>query len=566
MPCPPLVPISIIPPVSQGPSPILWQNGNQITRLNTPLNPSWLVYDGNTTRWGDGSAQAPVYLPNLQQVTTSGVSFYVGLNPQGQLVSTPLISATTTNNISGGAAGEIVYQIATNTTGFTQAGINGQLLQSNGTSSPTWLSQGTSNQLLQSNGSGTSSTWISPSNLSVTATGSTTSRTLANRFADVINVKDFGATGNGTTDDTSAIQAAINSGSLIFFPSGTYLVSTINVGSNKKLQGSGNSSIISFSNASSVGINISNANFVDLSDLAFQDGSSRTEDSVLVYNSSNVTFFKCNWLQQGNQYISLHIKSCNNVLIQDCTAFSSGIVGYAILIDGSSYASNNITLDNFNSYGYYNGVQTRWVNNLRVANSYFTNAGATGFSISPSSSRVIYGLTITENTNSVVFVNTNFVNNIGSGLEIVNNGNVKNVSISNTSSISNNGSSSYNSSGFYVSNINASYISCSAQINNNYASGVFLERGNNISFTGCIISGNGLNNIGNGIDIISGVTYVSFSNNTIACQTGSVTSGQNYGINSTANIKILIVGNQFPGGTNWYNTPSGGSVTIANNQ
>lgn len=46
----------------------------------------------------------------------------------------------------------------------------------------------------------------------------------------VISVKQFGATGNGTTDDTAAIQAAINSGiRRIYFPSGTYLItSTLN--------------------------------------------------------------------------------------------------------------------------------------------------------------------------------------------------------------------------------------------------------------------------------------------------------------------------------------------------
>jgi hypothetical protein len=62
----------------------------------------------------------------------------------------------------------------------------------------------------------------------VTATGSTTARTLENRFADVVNVKDFGAVGNGVADDTAAIQAAINSnpGKTIYFPAGTYLVSS----------------------------------------------------------------------------------------------------------------------------------------------------------------------------------------------------------------------------------------------------------------------------------------------------------------------------------------------------
>jgi len=57
----------------------------------------------------------------------------------------------------------------------------------------------------------------------------------------VYNVKDYGATGNGTTDDTVAIQAAYNAattnhgyygnGATVFFPPGTYLVSsTIHIG------------------------------------------------------------------------------------------------------------------------------------------------------------------------------------------------------------------------------------------------------------------------------------------------------------------------------------------------
>jgi len=49
-------------------------------------------------------------------------------------------------------------------------------------------------------------------------------------FDDVFNVKNYGAVGNGTTDDTAAIQDAIdaaeaNGGGLVLLPPGTYLVS-----------------------------------------------------------------------------------------------------------------------------------------------------------------------------------------------------------------------------------------------------------------------------------------------------------------------------------------------------
>ena len=52
-------------------------------------------------------------------------------------------------------------------------------------------------------------------------------------FQDTINVKGFGARGDGTTDDAAAIQAAIDNAALnptrvgfIFFPIGVYLIGT----------------------------------------------------------------------------------------------------------------------------------------------------------------------------------------------------------------------------------------------------------------------------------------------------------------------------------------------------
>lgn len=76
----------------------------------------------------------------------------------------------------------------------------------------------------------------------VTATGSTTARTLANRFADVINVRDFGAKGDGTTDDTSALNAAMTAatGKTLFIPAGTYLISdSLGIPSNTTVVGAG---------------------------------------------------------------------------------------------------------------------------------------------------------------------------------------------------------------------------------------------------------------------------------------------------------------------------------------
>ncbi len=72
-------------------------------------------------------------------------------------------------------------------------------------------------------------------------TGGPTNRTTPDRLADIVNVKDYGAIGNGVADDASAIQAAVDaafgsaasphgttatSNKLLFFPNGNYNIST----------------------------------------------------------------------------------------------------------------------------------------------------------------------------------------------------------------------------------------------------------------------------------------------------------------------------------------------------
>lgn len=58
----------------------------------------------------------------------------------------------------------------------------------------------------------------------------TTARDLQHWRGDIFNVKDFGAKGDGSTDDTTAIQNAINAalvkGGIVFFPYGNYLISS----------------------------------------------------------------------------------------------------------------------------------------------------------------------------------------------------------------------------------------------------------------------------------------------------------------------------------------------------
>uniref|UniRef100_UPI001FF0CAEC phage tailspike protein n=2 Tax=Erwiniaceae TaxID=1903409 RepID=UPI001FF0CAEC len=67
-----------------------------------------------------------------------------------------------------------------------------------------------------------------------------TVRSQHDKNADTVNVKDFGAKGDGVTDDSAAIQAAANTGAIYFSP-GNYIVSqdiTINAATDCVVKGS----------------------------------------------------------------------------------------------------------------------------------------------------------------------------------------------------------------------------------------------------------------------------------------------------------------------------------------
>ena len=74
-----------------------------------------------------------------------------------------------------------------------------------------------------------------PSGTTSNATGATTQRALTDRFADVINVKDFGAVGDGVTDDAPAFRSAFalantKLSSCVYVPQGTYKLNSTKEG------------------------------------------------------------------------------------------------------------------------------------------------------------------------------------------------------------------------------------------------------------------------------------------------------------------------------------------------
>lgn len=147
--------------------------------------------------------------------------------------------------------------------------------------------------------------------------------TLALLAAGARNVKAYGATGDGTTDDTTTIQAALDaaeaSTGVVFFPPGTYKITdTLTVGSNVTVMGAGmGATRINQVTATKSGFIVTSETGVHIRDLyLYGPGTSGSElergVQFVTCTFCSVTHCKLdNWGQHG---IYLYTDACDNTI------------------------------------------------------------------------------------------------------------------------------------------------------------------------------------------------------------------------------------------------------------
>ncbi len=102
-------------------------------------------------------------------------------------------------------------------------------------------------------------------------TGSVT-RTAHDKFSDLVSIKDFGAVGDGLTDDTLAIQQALSAHKSVFIPIGTYLISSpLVLTQRQSMIGAGQSAVLK-ANATGFAVIEMVSEYITLSSLRIEQG------------------------------------------------------------------------------------------------------------------------------------------------------------------------------------------------------------------------------------------------------------------------------------------------------
>lgn len=192
----------------------------------------------------------------------------------------------------------------------------------------------------------------------------------------VLNVKDYGAKGDGTTDDTAAIQAALNtaavSGAVVLFPAGTYITSgSLLVAANVAVRGDGMASIVKYAGTGWAFIGGGTGGSLSY-------GVAIRDLRILLSNAagSGITL-------RGTAAAML-----SNLSIER-TVVSSSSTGTGIFLDGSNAATIFTRMDRINvqhvKYGYREGTTGSQVSTSVTATACDaltdTMAGSVGFRI-----------------------------------------------------------------------------------------------------------------------------------------------------------------------------------------
>lgn len=238
------------------------------------------------------------------------------------------------------------------------------------------------------------------------------SKTIQSIYDRIVNVQDYGAKGDGITDDTVAIYNAIQNGNTIYFPYGTYLLSTclynesdpstsgaLKVYSEQRLifepgavllRGSDAVNHMLYTENEDNATEHAGASDIEIIGATFDENSSLSTNctALNLSHAKNIKIKNCKFINASGTWHSIEVNSSKDVYISECV-FENNQNEEDIQIDsaggtGNLGSNDNTPCDNihiynctFDTQGHVaiGGHDNQYHKNIRVYNNIFRSSG-----------------------------------------------------------------------------------------------------------------------------------------------------------------------------------------------
>ena len=353
-------------------------SGNQFS-LTTPVT----VSSGGTgvssltgVPWGNGGSAMTVATGAQLSGQMAGVGVANQLL-QSNGASAPTWTSTprgTSFQFNGSISNSITINAGTNPASQTYSlpaaypGSSGQVLSSTTGGAMSWAPVATTSgqSILAGNNSGGFQN-VTLSGLSYNTSTSTLSVTGGGSSGLVFNVKDYGAVGNASTDDTTSIQNAINAasgGGTVYFPPGNYRITSVlnitNWGVN--LVGSGQfASQLYQTNSGSGMLYFNNVAGCSLSNISFLYSATPTGGSVIQISNTAGEITLQNFFIR-NCYIGINITNHSVAVYMDNFTIQGTILNSVICNDVNDIFFSNFTISCPSTSAYATDGHIRLIN------------------------------------------------------------------------------------------------------------------------------------------------------------------------------------------------------------
>ena len=341
-------------------------------------------------------------------------------------------------------------------------------------------------------------------------TGAVT-RTVTSKLQESISVKDFGAVGDGYTDDTVAIKAAIAAaqtyagGNSILFPAGNYLISsTLSISSSSvQLVGEGRAiSRITANFATTNIIQFNGVNYSGVKQLSINSSVARTANAAIYIASSHNIIIE-NIGLENNMWNGIQIEGGTDQFLTTVNDFEIDSGNIGILV-----GSNAIASDTWIQNGVINACTNAGISFIEASGIYLYGIDIincnVGLITSPTSGKTVSALFADAVLCDSCW--SNGFNFLTSG------GNVSEVVMSNCWGSTNGTRSPNNGNGMYFGQ-GSGKISAISVTNsifyNNQGGGIFVQGATKVNITNCIVTTNSTRSANNA----SGITFYQGSSN-----------------------------------------------------